>query len=51
MRKIRLQRDVFETCNKWRNWQDVPVDIKRTSYAVADFVPTIDLDEIYVQNT
>ena len=26
--KIRLQIDVFETCNKWPKWQDVPVDIK-----------------------
>ena len=26
--KIRLQRDFFETCNKWPKWQDVPVDIK-----------------------
>ena len=25
--KIRLQRDFFETCNKWPKWQDVPVDI------------------------
>ena len=24
---------------------------KRTSYALADFVPMIDLDEIYVQDT
>ena len=23
--KIRLQRDFFETCNKWPKWQDVPV--------------------------
>ena len=28
MYKIRLQRDFFETCNKWPEWQDVPVDIK-----------------------
>ena len=26
--KIRLQRDFFETCNKWIKWQDIPVDIK-----------------------
>ena len=26
--KIRLQRDLFETCSKWPKWQDVPVDIK-----------------------
>ena len=26
--KIRLQRDFFETCNKWPKWQDFPVDIK-----------------------
>ena len=26
--KFRLQRDFFETCNKWPKWQDVPVDIK-----------------------
>ena len=29
--KIRLQRDLFETCNKWPKWQDVPVDIKISS--------------------
>ena len=29
--KIRLQRDFFETCNKWPNWQDFPVDIKISS--------------------
>ena len=29
--KIRLQRDFFETCNKWPQWQDVPVDIKISS--------------------
>ena len=28
---FRLQRDVFETCNKWSKWQDVPVDIKISS--------------------
>ena len=28
MYKIKLQRDFFETCNKWPKWQDVPVDIK-----------------------
>ena len=28
MYEIRLQRDFFETCNKWAKWQDVPVDIK-----------------------
>ena len=26
--KIRLQRDMFETCNKWPKWQNVLVDIK-----------------------
>ena len=26
--KIRLQRHLFETCNKWTKWQDVSVDIK-----------------------
>ena len=26
--KIRLQRDFFETCNKWMKWQDISVDIK-----------------------
>ena len=26
--KIRLQRDVFETCSKWPKWQEVSVDIK-----------------------
>ena len=26
--KIRLQRDFFETCNKWPKWHDVPDDIK-----------------------
>ena len=31
MYKIRLQRDSFETCNKWPKWQDVPVDIKISS--------------------
>ena len=25
--KIRLQRDVFETYNKWPKWQEVSVDI------------------------
>ena len=29
--KIRLQRDFFETCNKWPKWQDVPDDIKISS--------------------
>ena len=29
--KIRLQRDLFETCNKWPKWQDVPFDIKMLS--------------------
>ena len=29
--KIRLQRDFFETCNKWLKWQDVPTDIKISS--------------------
>ena len=28
MYKIKLQRDFFETCNKWPKWQNVPVDIK-----------------------
>ena len=26
--KIRLQRHLFETCNKWMKWQDISVDIK-----------------------
>ena len=26
--KIRLQRDFFETCNKWVKWQGLSVDIK-----------------------
>ena len=26
--KIRLQRDLFETCSKWPKWQEVSVDIK-----------------------
>ena len=26
--KIRLHRDLFETCNKWLKWQEVSVDIK-----------------------
>ena len=28
MYKIRLQRDFFETCNKWVKWQGLSVDIK-----------------------
>ena len=32
--KIRLQRDFFETCNKWPKWQDVPVEIKISSQGV-----------------
>ena len=32
--KIRLQRDVFETCNKWPKWHDVSVDIKILSTGV-----------------
>ena len=28
MYKIRLQRDFFETCNKWVKWYDLSVDIK-----------------------
>ena len=28
MYKIRLQRDFFETYNKWPKWQAVPIDIK-----------------------
>ena len=31
MYKIRFQREFFETCNKWPNWQTVPVDIKISS--------------------
>ena len=31
MYKIRLQRDFFETCNKWMKWQDSSVDIKMLS--------------------
>ena len=26
--KIRLQRDFFETCNKWEKWEALSVDIK-----------------------
>ena len=26
--KIRIQRDLFETCNKWAKWQDLSVDIR-----------------------
>ena len=29
--KVRLQRDFFETCNKWMKWQDISVDIKTLS--------------------
>ena len=29
--KIRLQRDLFETCNKWLKWQDVSVYTKISS--------------------
>ena len=32
--KIRLQRDYFETCNKWPKSQDVSVDIKIVSLGV-----------------
>ena len=31
MCKIRLQRHVFETCNKWMKRQDISVDIKTLS--------------------
>ena len=31
MYKIKLQRNFFETCNKWPKWQDVPVDIRISS--------------------
>ena len=31
MYKIRLQRDFFETCNKWPKWQEVSVNIKTLS--------------------
>ena len=34
MYKIRLQRDFFETCSKWRKWQEVSVDIKILSPGV-----------------
>ena len=26
--KIRIKRDLFETCNKWAKWQGLSVDIK-----------------------
>ena len=29
--KIRLQRHLFATCNKWIKWQDISVDIKTLS--------------------
>ena len=32
--KIRLQRDVFETCNKWAKWESLSVDIKFLSPGV-----------------
>ena len=32
--KIRLQRDLFETCSKWPKWQVVSVDIKILSPGV-----------------
>ena len=39
MYKIRLQRDCFETCNKWLKWQDVPVGIKISSPGGCQPVP------------
>ena len=37
--KIRLQRDIFETCNKWPKWQDVPVDNKISSPRCCQSLP------------
>ena len=37
--KIRLERDFFETCNKWLKWQDVPVDIKISSPRCCQLLP------------
>ena len=37
--KIRLQRDVFETCNKWPKIQHVPVDKKNLSQGVISPCP------------
>ena len=31
MYKIRIQRDLFETCNKWSKWYGLSVDIKSLS--------------------
>ena len=45
--KIRLQRDFFETCNKWPKWQDVPVDIKISSPRCCQPLPR---GYIHVQN-
>ena len=37
--KIRLQRDIFETCSKWPKWQEVSVDIKILSPGVVCLWP------------
>ena len=47
MYKIRLQRDFFETCNRWPKWQDVPVDIKISSPRGCQSLPW---GYIHVQN-
>ena len=39
MYKIRLQRDIFETCNKWPKWQDVHVGIKISSPRGCQLLP------------
>ena len=39
MYKIRLQREFFETCNKWPKWQDVSVDIKISSPKGCQLLP------------
>ena len=38
--KIRLQRDIFETCSKWLKWQEVSVDIKILSPGSTQFAQT-----------
>ena len=41
--KIRLQRDLFETCSKWPKWQEVSVDIKILSPGVVSTWPAANL--------
>ena len=41
MYKIRLQRHLFETCNKWTKWQEVSVDIKTVPWGL--FTPALGL--------